>query len=193
MDRRIEPASAKRLAKRGRMMADRLRRRLTIRLVRGLVCVVTMNAAGAAEWPPQDPVDGQATVALDATWASRLRDIHDFRELQRKAGALGRIISTETQSETPRVIYAWDGRDGRGRMRAFVYPDGSFAVVISPAELGGEIVVNTFGGFVCPACTPPVHACGHRPSWVPHDLHWDEFDCHHTLTGPQGLYDRDAF
>ena len=77
-------------------------------------------------------------------------------------------------------------------MRAFLYPDGSFAAVVSPAGSGGEIVLNSFGAFVCPTCKPPVDACGHRPSWVPHDLHWDVFDCLQTLTGPQSLYDREA-
>ena len=166
------------------------RRRPTDRLAHWLLWLLAANPASAADWPPHDPGDEQATVVFDAQWASRVRGIRSFRELQRQAGALGRITSTELPRETQRVVYGWEGSDHRGRLRAFVYQDGSFAAVVSQAEPGGEIVLNSFGAFVCPACTPPVNACGHRPSWVPHDLHWDDFDCLHTLTGPQSLYDR---
>ena len=168
------------------------RRRRTDRFARWSLWLLAVSSASAADWPPHDPGDGQATAVFDAAWASRVRDIRSFRELQRRAGALGRITSTELSRDTPRVVYGWEGSDHRGRLRAFVYPDGSFAAVVSPADLGGEIVLNSFGAFVCPACTPPVKACGHRPSWVPHDLHWDDFDCLHTLTGPQSLNDRDG-
>jgi len=48
-------------------------------------------------------------------------------------------------------------------------------------------VLNSFGAFSCRICSPPVNACGQRPSWVPHDVHWDIFDCPRTITGPQDM------
>lgn len=143
--------------------------------------------AEANDWPPIDPGNDQAAVALTAEWATSVRGIRSFRQLQNAAGTPGRITSFETHDETPRVVYDWVGGANSGRMRAFVYKDGGFAAIITPAANGGEIVLNSFGAFVCPTCSPPVNACGLRPSWVPHDLHWDNFDCLHTLTGPQSL------
>ena len=72
-------------------------------------------------------------------------------------------------------------------MRAFLYEDGGFAAIIAPAGDDREIILNNAGAFICAACVPPVNACGSRPSWVPHDVHFDDFDCPLTLTGPQNL------
>jgi hypothetical protein len=92
-------------------------------------------------------------------------------------------VSRELNAPFPRVLFSWTGSGGKGQMRAFLYADGSFAVVVSPAE-GGAITLNSFGAFMCPSCDPPISACGGRPAWVPHDVHWDTFDCERTLTGP---------
>ena len=155
------------------------------------VLVASRGHSQRADWPPPDPGEVQASVTFTPEWASTLRGLQAFDQLQRAAGARGHIVSVETQSETPRVIYRWVDMAGIGRMRAFVYQDKSFAVMITPAEGSGEIVLNSFGAFVCPTCSPPVDAYGSRPSWVPHDLHWDYFDCPRTITGPQSLYSPD--
>jgi hypothetical protein len=144
-----------------------------------------------AEWPPVDPGEVQASVTFTPEWASTLRGLQRFDQLQSAAGARGHIGSTEIQSETPRVVYNWVDIAHTGRMRAFLYENKAFAVIITPADGLGEIVLNSFGAFVCPMCSPPVNACGLRPSWVPHDLHWDDFDCPRTITGPQSLYSHD--
>ena len=154
----------------------------------GLCALATGRARSQmADWPPVDPGEVQASVNFTPEWASTLRGLKRFDLLQIAAGARGRIVSVEAQSETTRVIYNWVDADHSGRMRALLYKDKGFAVIITPADGPGEIVLNSFGAFVCPMCSPPVNACGLRPSWVPHDLHWDDFDCPRTMTGPQSL------
>jgi hypothetical protein len=141
----------------------------------------------AAAWPPRDPGEGIAAVEITTAWAGRLRDLRVFTELQRAAGAAGQLETVDDSADAPRAVYGWTGAGGRGRMRAFLYRSGDFAAVVTPADGAGEIVLNNFGAFVCATCSPPVKACGRRPSWVPHSLHWDTFDCGCTLTGPQSL------
>jgi len=158
----------------------------------GLSLLATSRARSQMpDWPPADPGEVQASVTFTPEWASALRGLQTFDQLQSAAGAHGHIVSVETQSETPRVVYSWVDAAHSGRMRAFLYKDKGFAVIITPVEGSGKIVLNSFGAFVCPMCSPPVNACGLRPSWVPHDLHWDDFDCPRTITGPQSLYSDD--
>ena len=145
-------------------------------------------SAEAPAWPPRDPGQGAAAVAITTAWAGGLRDARDFAQVQKAAGAAGRLESVEETGDAPHAVYGWIGAGGRGAMRAFLYPSGDFAVIVSPADGAGEIVLNNFGAFVCADCSPPVKACGRRPSWVPHTLHWDVFDCGCTLTGPQSLH-----
>jgi hypothetical protein len=149
--------------------------------------LIPMKAGAQESWPPADPGEAQAKVALDANFATRLRDIKRFRELQDAAGARGKITDSVLDGDAPHVVYQWSGAGDAGKMRALVYRDGDFGAIITPPGGAAEIVLNDFGAFVCASCTPPVNSCGHRPSWVPHDLHWDTFDCGCTLTGPQSL------
>jgi hypothetical protein len=142
----------------------------------------------AEDWPPADPGEAMAKVEFTSAWASHLRGIRSFRELQDAAGARGKITHVVLDGDSPHVIYGWSGAANRGRMRAFLYESGGFGAIITPAGDAREIVLNSFDAFVCGSCVPPVNACGHRPSWVPHDLHWDVFDCGCTLTGPQNLH-----
>ncbi|WP_158813205.1 hypothetical protein [Methylocapsa sp. S129] len=165
-------------------------RRAAIAAIAALAVPAMLARCQAADWPPVDPGEPRARVALTAEWVAGLRGLRSFQGLQDAIGARGRIIAFETKSETPRVVYSWTGAAQSGRMRAFVYRDGGFAAVVT-LKGGGEAVLNNFGAFVCPICAPPVDACGERPSWVPHDLHWDNFDCAHTITGPQSLYPQD--
>ena len=117
----------------------------------------------------------------------RLRDAKSFGELQRAAGAGGAISEIRRDGDAPHAVFAWTGAGQGGRMRALLYRDGAFAAIITPPGAKGDIVLNSFGASICPGCAPPVNSCGRRPSWVPHDLHWDVFDCGCTLTGPQSL------
>lgn len=142
----------------------------------------------ADEWPPADPREPMATVAFTPVWASTLRDITTFRQLQAAAGAQGQIAAVVRDGDSPHVEFSWTGANAQGRMRALFYQGGDFGVIITPSGGGNDIILNNFGAFICAACSPPVNACGHRPSWVPHDLHWDVFDCGCTLTGPQSLH-----
>jgi hypothetical protein len=157
-----------------------------------LIICTAVGAASAlsADWPPVDPGEPTARVEFTPPWALTLRriGIRDLRQLQDAAGARGKIVETVLDGEAPHVTYGWNGAGGRGRMRVLLYESGGFAAIITPAGASGEIVLNSFDAFICGSCAPPVNACGHRPSWVPHDLHWDVFDCGCTLTGPQSLH-----
>lgn len=127
-----------------------------------------------------------------AAWAAKLRDVRTFAQLQDAAGAKGKLIEMFVGAETPSVVFHWNSVAPGGRraqMRARLFSTGDFSATISPGEGGEATILNNFGAFVCKQCSPPVTACGHRTSWIPHDLHWDNFDCHCTLTGPQSFED----
>lgn len=156
--------------------------------VMALCLAVAPAAVSAGNWPPPDPAEPAAAVAFDTAWASRQRDIHDFEQLQKAAGARGRIIEIVQTGDSPHVVFGWTGKQGRGRMQALLYENGDFSAIITPAGASEDIILNNFGGFACPLCSPTVLVCGRRPSWIPHDLHWDRFDCPCTLAGPQGLH-----
>src|SRR5262245_40737647 len=150
--------------------------------------LLLMAAASPAEvWPAADPNDGTAAVEITTAWAQRLREVRALADVQRAAGAGGKIEALETRGSTSRAVFSWLGRNGKGRLRAFVYRSGGFAAIVDPADLPSEIALNSFGAFTCRDCSPPVDACGRRPSWIPHDLHWDNFDCPRTITGPQDM------
>jgi hypothetical protein len=150
--------------------------------------LLLMTPASCAEvWPPPDPNDGIAAVEITTAWAKGLREARALADVQRAAGAGGKIETFETKGSTSRAVFSWVGRNGKGRLRAFVYRSGGFAAIVDPADLPGGISLNSFGAFTCRDCSPPVDACGRRPSWIPHDLHWDNFDCPRTITGPQDM------
>ena len=155
-----------------------------------LLAVALLQASPAAAgeataWPPQDPSQETAAVAITADWAESVRDIRNFAGLQKAAGAQGRLETVEDVGQVSRAVFDWAGAGGKGAMRAFLYRNGDFGAVVSPSDDGAAIIVNSFGAFVCPSCKPPVNSCGRRPSWVSREVHWDTFDCGCTLTGPQ--------
>jgi len=173
------------------MTRGRLWRCLSLpRLSAGAACgfALVLAAAPLADpFPQPDPDRKQTAVAFTAQWAMRHRDLGSLRDLQHAAGSEGKIVERLLDAETPRVVYQWTGASGR--MRANVYASGNFGATIVPGDGGAPIVLNNFGAFVCAQCAPPVSACGRRPSRIPHDLHWDNFDCRCTLTGPQSVKD----
>jgi hypothetical protein len=146
--------------------------------------------AWAAGWPPADPGEGTTPIAIDAGFAQGLRGLRSFGELQAAAGARGHLDDVVLDGDSPHAAYDWTSGANGGRMRVFVYKSGDFSAAIALPGQTDEIVLNNFEGFICPICSPPVSACGHRPSWVPHDLHWDVYDCARTLTGPQSVHSR---
>src|SRR5262249_18307730 len=137
--------------------------------------------------PPSDPNEGNAAIEITGAWAKALREARTLEDVQRAAGAGGKIEALETKGDMSRAAYSWIGRNGKGRLRVLVYRSGGFAAIVDPAALPGKIVLNSFGAYTCRDCSPPVDACGRRPSWIPHDLHWDNFDCPRTITGPQDM------
>ncbi|RFB78951.1 hypothetical protein [Methylovirgula sp. 4M-Z18] len=151
-----------------------------------LLCAMPA-AADISPWPPRDSGDGQMQTEITVDWAAGLRDAASFDEVQRRIGAKGRIESIADEGDAPRAVYRWTGLHGRGGITAFLYRTGDFSLVIAPAN-SRPIKLNSFGAYFCPDCAPPVQACGHRPSWVPHSVHWDNFDCPCTVTGPPVQY-----
>ena len=152
-----------------------------VRLAFLFCALLTASAASA-----QDAAPARASVAFTPAFAASLRDARRFEDVTSAAGVPGALVGKSEESDGPHVVYAWTGAGGRGSMRAYLYRSGDFSVVMRP-EGGDDIVMNSFGAFVCPSCSPPVNACGRRPWWVPHDVHWDNFDCGCTLAGPQSV------
>jgi hypothetical protein len=169
---------------------SRPRRSATLASILALAIQMSAIAlAVAAGWPPIDPNEEATAVVFTRDWATTVRDTRTLRQLQNAAGAGGKIVERNLGAEAPYVVFQWisvapDGR--KARMRANVFSTGDFGATILPIEQGDEIALNNFGAFVCRQCSPPIDACGRRPSWSPHDLHWDNFDCRCSLTGPQG-------
>lgn len=163
----------------------------------GMVCLVTLVSmlavtsatSFAQDWPAASG-KGVTEFAITATWTKGLRGLVKFSDLQKRIGSAGHLGSVEDNGyEEPRARYTWTGADGAGRIVAFQYRSGAFAAIVNPVDLRGTIEINSFGAFVCASCSPPVNACGSRPSWVLKDIHWDSFDCPRTVTGPQASMD----
>lgn len=154
--------------------------RVLLRVFCGAMVLASLSVSHAE-------TNGVAAVAITTSWAQQLRVARELADVAKAAGAPGRTEATESRGSTTRTLVSWAGRDGKGHVRVFAYRSGGFAAIVTPADAPGEIVLNSFGAFVCAGCSPPVNACGRRPSWVPHDLHWDTFDCPHTITGPQDM------
>jgi hypothetical protein len=147
----------------------------------------TATSSWAEIWPPADPNQGTAVIEITTAWASGLRAVQALADVQRALGAGGKIEAVESKGSASRAVFSWIGRNGKGRLRIFAYRSGGFSAIVDPADSPNEIVLNSFGAFSCRICSPPVNACGQRPSWVPHDVHWDIFDCPRTITGPQDM------
>lgn len=159
-----------------------------------LFALVSMLAGASVQsfaqsWPAESG-KGETTFAITATWARHLRGLVTFADLQKSIGSAGHLEAVEDNGyEEPRARYGWTGPGGAGNIVAFQYRSGAFAAIVNPVDLKGAIEINSFGAFVCAACSPPVNACGSRPSWVLKDIHWDSFDCPRTVTGPQASMD----
>ena len=162
-------------------------RQLLLIIVLSSTLPLSLISARAETWPPADPNEGNAAVEVTTQQGQQLREAHTLTDVQQLLGSGGKIEAIESKGSTARAVFAWTGHNGKGRVRVFAYRSGGFAALIAPANSPNEIVLNSFGAFTCRDCSPPVNACGRRPSWIPHDLHWDNFDCPHTITGPQDM------
>jgi hypothetical protein len=156
--------------------------RLRRMLILGLAAMAVAPGTALAD-EPQPPVGAGA---LTPGLAQSLRDVRDYSGIEAAMGGPGALVGASAESDGPHVVHAWRDQAG-GTARAYLYRSGDFSVVLRPAGATDDIVLNSFGAFVCPNCSPPVNACGRRPWWVPHDVHWDNFDCGCTLAGPQSV------
>ncbi|MCP8937440.1 hypothetical protein NK718_02845 [Alsobacter sp. SYSU M60028] len=129
---------------------------------------------------------GPTPVPITPDLALNLRGAGSYASVEAMLRGPGTRIGTSRESDGPHEVRAWRDSAG-GTARAYVYDSGDFSIVLRPAGEAQDIVLNSFGAFVCPTCSPPVNACGRRPWWVPHDVHFDNFDCGCTLAGPQSL------
>jgi hypothetical protein len=154
-----------------------------LQVLRGVVVLASLSVSATCQAQPK----GVAAVEITTAWTQRLRAAHELADVEKMVGTGGKAEATESKGSTTRTRLSWVGRDGKGRLRVFAYRSGGFSAIVDPADSAGEIVLNSFGAFQCSDCSPPVNACGRRPSWIPHDLHWDTFDCPHTITGPQDM------
>lgn len=155
-----------------------------------IVALATVARAAAGDWPPSDPDQPTSPIDFTKDWAKTIQDIRTFSDLQSAAGAKGKFVQSQLDAEPPYVVFEWIGSatQGRaGRVRVNLFANDDFGVTILPSDGDEAIVLNNSGAFVCRQCAPPIDRCGHRPSWIPHDLHWDNFDCRCTLTGPQSV------
>lgn len=149
----------------------------------------SIQSSFAQNWPAASG-QGVTAFAITAAWARHLRGLVTFTDLQNSIGSAGHLEAVEDNGyEEPRARYSWTGPGGAGKIMAFQYRSGAFAAIVNPVDLKGAIEINGFGAFVCATCSPPVNACGSRPSWVLKDIHWDSFDCPRTVTGPQASMD----
>lgn len=165
----------------------RLGKRLAVMAALAFVAIVSAwSPAVQAQQQAPPPQPELAKDALTEDLAKSLRDQRDYARVEAAMGGPGTLVGSSEESDGPHVIHAWRDRAG-GTARAYLYRSGDFSVVVRPAGASDDIVLNTFGAFVCPTCSPPVAACGRRPWWVPHDVHWDNFDCGCTLAGPQSV------
>jgi hypothetical protein len=151
-----------------------------------LTCLFVGTAFGAEAWPPADP-DAEVTQRrMEPSLASEFRDIRTFQQAQGAIGTGGKIIERRLEADQPYVLYHWRMPRAAAEARVWLFKTGDFGGLIGKPGEQPMIIFNNFGALVCTICAPPVSACGRRPSWVPHDVHWDNFDCRCTLTGPSG-------
>jgi hypothetical protein len=116
--------------------------------------------------------------------------LRTFQQVQDVLGARGKIVEQLLSEEQPSVSFRWTNLTAstqKREVRVNLFETGDFGGVVLLGDAANEVVFNNAGAFVCKDCNPPVDACGHRPGWIPHDLHWDNFDCRCTLVGPQNL------
>jgi hypothetical protein len=158
----------------------------TRRLSIVLTCFFIGTAFGAEAWPPADPDAEVTQKRIEPSLADEFRDIRTFRQAQDALGSGGKIVERRLDAEQPYVLYHWRMPQAAAEARVWLFKTDDFGGLIGKPGEQPTIVFNNFGALVCTTCAPPVSACGRRPSWVPHDVHWDNFDCRCTLTGPNG-------
>ena len=122
-------------------------------------------------WPPTNPDEQVTKTPFTVAWAKKVRGFQNLAELQEAAGSKGRVSSTRGMANTkhPSVTFHWRSQptpNARpGWMIAEVYADDAVgADIITNDDL--NIIINTFGAFICEKCSPPVNALGMTPTWA---------------------------
>jgi hypothetical protein len=129
---------------------------------------VAAGISVAAEWPPQDPGEYVTRTDFTVAWAKKLLGFGSLTDLQLAAGSKGTISERKLTGDHPHVSFHWrsEPKNHRiGYMLAVVYPDGNIGVSILTGE-NIDIVLNTFGAFICDKCTPPIEIRSTKPSWA---------------------------
>jgi hypothetical protein len=157
------------------------------RLAVVIAALIVAKIAFAAEaWPPADPGAEVTQTRIEPSLADAFRDVRTFKQAQDILGWGGKIIERRLKADQPYVVYHWRMPQDAAEARVWLFETGDFGGLIVKPDAAPMIVFNNFVAFVSTTCSPPVSACGRRPSWVPPDVHWDNFDCRCTLTGPNG-------
>jgi hypothetical protein len=119
-------------------------------------------------WPPIDPDEETTRTEFTAAWAKRLDGFKSLAELQKAAGSKGKITERDNGSGNPYASYHWINKPTNGRPDSFIlarqYADGSVGVGILTSDVG-QIVLNTYGAFICDRCSPPISIKGSDPKW----------------------------
>jgi hypothetical protein len=149
-------------------------------------CLLVKAASGAEAWPPADPDAMSTPKRIEAPLATEFRGIRTFAQAQDILGSRGKITERRLDTDQPYVMYHWRAPASATEAKVWLFKTGDFGGLVGKPGEAPAIVFNNFGAVVCATCAPPISACGRRPSWVPHDVHWDNFDCRCTLTGPNG-------
>lgn len=96
-------------------------------------------AAQATPWPPRDPNEHDTTVDFSEAWALRLQQsFRTLGDIQRAAGAKGKIMERSLSGRDPSVSFHWRSVTPDGMRGSFmlvqVYRSGKLEVSISTEE-----------------------------------------------------------
>ena len=138
-----------------------------------LVLAISSGIAFAQKvqpWPPADPDEEVTQAPFTVEWAKTLRGFKTLADLQRAAGARGRISERDLSDHGhPSVGFHWRSQPTAGGpsgwMLATVFADGGIGVTVTTIDRV-DVTVNNFGAFICGQCTPPENVPGHKPSWT---------------------------
>jgi hypothetical protein len=108
------------------------------------------TAQQIAPWPPADPNQENTTVAFTKAWLLHLRGFRTLSDLQRAAGAGGKITEI-TGVPDPTVSIHWRSLPPGGLpayMLATLRPNGAIGVGVLTTD-GLDCALNTDGAFGC--------------------------------------------
>src|ERR1700728_2987530 len=85
-----------------------------------LITVATSVAAATlpilvSPWPPVDPDQEMTKIEFTAAWAQKLRALQSLAELQKAAGAKGKITARDKGQGNQFAAYQWISKPPNGR------------------------------------------------------------------------------